>query len=98
MHKKVLVLFLLLAVVPWPSLGQEKELPVKVFILGGQSNMDGYGFTEDLSVFTFEGQKIKETINGIEETWIMPKKKGDRCIVYAEIENIKDGLYINGRP
>jgi len=57
-----------------------------------------YGFTEDLSVFTFEGQKIKETINGIEETWIMPKKKGDRCIVYAEIENIKDGLYINGRP
>jgi len=41
-------LFLLIILIAWPTQAQEKELPVKVFILGGQSNMDGTGKGEEL--------------------------------------------------
>lgn len=47
-HRKFSLLFLVLIFTVWPSQSQEKELPVKVFILGGQSNMDGTGKGEEL--------------------------------------------------
>lgn len=41
------VLFLL-SVMPFIAIGQPKADTIRVFYLGGQSNMDGYGFNRDL--------------------------------------------------
>ncbi|MCK0156459.1 sialate O-acetylesterase [Cellulophaga sp. F20128] len=50
LYKNSLVLFLIIVLFTVSSNGQSKQdqLPVKVFILGGQSNMDGTGKSEEL--------------------------------------------------
>ncbi|MFB9054824.1 sialate O-acetylesterase [Formosa undariae] len=46
--RKTLFCLLVVFLIALPSQSQEKDLPVKVFILGGQSNMDGTGKGEEL--------------------------------------------------
>lgn len=46
-----------------------------------------YGYTEDPSIEYKEGDTVKSTIDGLERKWSMPNTKGERCILYASIEN-----------
>lgn len=62
-----------LLVLPLMALGQQQE-KVKLFYLGGQSNMDGYGYVKDLpdslnktfeNVWIFHGNTVKDdSLNG----------------------------------
>tara|TARA_R100000781_G_scaffold108941_1_gene73676 strand:- start:1011 stop:1580 length:570 start_codon:yes stop_codon:yes gene_type:complete len=54
-----------------------------------------YGYTEDPSIEYKEGDIVKSTIDGIERKWSMPNNKGERCILYASIENFYyDNIFI----
>lgn len=63
-QKSLFAIALVLCFVLFPSVSQAQDVPsdtVRVFYLGGQSNMDGYGYNKDLP---------DELLNKSEEVWI----------------------------
>jgi hypothetical protein len=48
MSNKKIVKIIVLILFTYPMFSQEKENKIKVFYLGGQSNMEGFGFNKDL--------------------------------------------------
>ncbi|WP_434036688.1 sialate O-acetylesterase [Formosa sp. 4Alg 33] len=61
---------LLVFLIAWPSQSQEKDLPVKVFILGGQSNMDGTGKGEELPEEYLVAPKNSMIWDNKEKKWV----------------------------
>jgi len=68
--KKSLFCLLLVFLIALPSQSQEKELPVKVFILGGQSNMDGTGKGEELPLEYFAAPKNSMIWDNKKKAWV----------------------------
>lgn len=56
-----------------------------------------YGYSVDPST-SVKGNVISGEYNGSKYEAKLPVDKGERCIVYAEMQNTIDGLYKYGRP
>tara|TARA_B100001059_G_C17698839_1_gene508936 strand:- start:52 stop:627 length:576 start_codon:yes stop_codon:yes gene_type:complete len=59
---------------------------------------DIHGYSVDPSYSIKAGNEVAVTFDGVEYSAIMPVHRGERCVVYGELENTSYGLYKYGRP